>query len=284
MTWQARRRRLSACLGILLLAAVCIRLHSCIRIQNEESGTAAGFSAAPSETQTDAPSETSPPVPPETDEPSLSVPLPKEIPGGFLIEGVPHIPQSERYPTGCESVSAVALLEFYDVKLSVETFIDQYLPTTGYPYCGEDGVLYGESPWEAFIGDPYSTSGYGCYSTAIVKALKAAAPQDISIHSISQASLELLCQDYIAQGHPVMIWATMYMKAPYEGNSWVLPNGEVFQFICPEHALLLIGYDAQSYYFSDPLSEEAVTAYPREACETAYAALYSQAIAVQPDR
>ena len=48
------------------------------------------------------------------------------------------------------------------------------------------------------------------------------------------------------------------------------------------YALVLIGYDDKSYYFCNPQSEEAVVSYPKEACETAYNALYSQAVIMKP--
>lgn len=199
----------------------------------------------------------------------------------ILIADFPHISQNTKYPTGCESVAAVSLMQFYNVDISVEEFIDLHLPTADSPYY-EGDVMYGESPWEAFIGDPYSEWGYGCYSTVIVKAMKSALSRDYEIKAIYNVSLPQLCTQYIDRGQPVMIWATMDMREPYEGDSWLLPNGETFTFICPEHALVLIGYDDTSYYFCNPQADEAVVSYPKEDCETAYSALHSQAIVMQP--
>ena len=142
--------------------------------------------------------------------------------------------------------------------------------------------MYGESPWNAFIGEPYSDSGYGCYSTVIVKAMKSAITQNYEISAIYNVPMSTLCSEYVDNGQPVMIWATMDMREPYEGKRWLLSNGETFTFICPEHALVLIGYDDKSYYFCNPQSEEAVVSYSKEACETAYNALYSQAVIMKP--
>lgn len=197
-----------------------------------------------------------------------------------IIKDFPHISQKGKYPTGCESVAAVSLMQFHGVEITVEEFIDDHLPIAEYPYY-EDNVMYGKNPWDAFIGDPYSESGYGCYSTAIIKAMRSAAPQSYGIHAIYNMPLSALCSDYIDKGQPVLIWATMDMQAPYEGKSWVLPNGETFTFLCPEHALVLIGYDEKSYYFCNPQSENPVVAYPKKACETAYHALHQQAIVMQ---
>lgn len=198
-----------------------------------------------------------------------------------LIEDFPHIYQMLKYPTGCESVAAVSLMQFYGVDITVDDFIDFHLPTADYPYY-EDDIMYGESPWDVFIGEPYSDSGYGCYSTVIVRAMKSALPQNYEISAIYNVPMTALCSEYIDKGQPVMIWATMDMREPYEGKSWLLPNGETFTFISPEHALVLIGYDDKSYYFCNPQSEEAVVSYPKAACEIAYDALYSQAVIMKP--
>lgn len=197
-----------------------------------------------------------------------------------IIKDFPRISQKGKYPTGCESVAAVSLMRFHGLDITVEEFIDDHLPIAEYPYY-EDNVMYGKSPWDAFIGDPYSKSGYGCYSTAIVKAMRSAVPQSYGVHAIYNMPLSALCSDYIDEGQPVLIWATMDMQASYEGKTWVLPNGETFTFLCPEHALVLIGYDEKSYYFCNPQSETAVVSYPKEVCETAYHALHQQAIVMQ---
>ncbi len=43
-----------------------------------------------------------------------------------IIE-VPYIDQTEKYPTGCESISAVMLLRYLGYPISPEEFIDRYL-------------------------------------------------------------------------------------------------------------------------------------------------------------
>ena len=40
---------------------------------------------------------------------------------------VPYIDQSVRYPTGCESVSAVMMLRYLGYDISVDTFINEFL-------------------------------------------------------------------------------------------------------------------------------------------------------------
>ena len=85
--------------------------------------------------------------------------------------------QSGTYPTGCESVSAVMVLQYYGMSMTPSQFIDQYLTKQGFTW--ENGVRIGPDPWQAFVGDPYSKSGYGCYAPVIIDALRKACPQNL---------------------------------------------------------------------------------------------------------
>ncbi len=196
------------------------------------------------------------------------------------IKNVPHIYQMNDYPTGCESVSAVSLMRFYGSNISVDEFIDELLPRADYPYTANDGIMYAESPNTHFIGDPRSSHGFGCYSPVILKAMKNALPDGTNASAGNLSSLEELCRKYVANGDPVMVWATMEMRSAYSGRSWVLPNGDMFTFISPEHALLLIGFDEESYFFSDPMQTEDVVSYPKKPCEEAFQALGCQSIVI----
>lgn len=204
-------------------------------------------------------------------------------PPANLISGLTHYDQNSGYATACESLAAVSLLRFYGTQIEPAEFISKYLPVADYPVRGRDGMLHGESPWEYFIGDPMRTNGYGCYSGAIMKALEQIVPGRAAV--LRDVSLNDLCRTFVDNGHPVMIWATIDMKPTREGHSWILPNGTLFTFIRPEHALLLIGSDDQSYFFCDSHREESVTAYSRKSTETAYKAMQKQAIVImnQPE-
>ncbi len=202
-------------------------------------------------------------------------------PETYIISDVPHMYQNNDYPTGCESVSAVSLMNFYGIDITVDEFIDNYLPCSDLPYLGDDGNTYGESPWFSFIGDPRSSNGYGCYATVIEGAVAEALPEGYAVVAEYGTELKYAAGEYVANGEPVMIWATIGMKKAWNGNSWTVPNGDYFTFISPEHALLLIGYDEEYYYFSDPLSESEVVSYPRYDCEQAYSDLGAQMIRIK---
>ena len=82
---------------------------------------------------------------------------------------VPYIDQSIKYPTGCESVSAVMLLKYLGYEITVDEFIQNCLE------CREmeirDGVLYGPDPNKFFCGNPYDEESYGIYARGLQKAI-----------------------------------------------------------------------------------------------------------------
>ena len=58
---------------------------------------------------------------------------------------VPYINQSEKYPTGCESVTTVMLLHYLGYDISVDDFIKNNLKMRDFET--RDGMLYGPDPW-----------------------------------------------------------------------------------------------------------------------------------------
>lgn len=203
--------------------------------------------------------------------------------GSYLIQGVPHYNQKKSYPTGCESVAAVSLMQYYGIDISIHEFIDDYLPKAGLPVSRGSDTLYGESPWKYFIGDPKAEDGCGCYAPVIVGAVNRVPETGFHAKFLTDTDLMALSKEYVSNETPVLIWATIGMTKTRPGRSWVLPDGTDFTFPKPEHALLLIGYDEESYYFSDSLSDKRITAYPKEDCEKAFAALGCQAVILCPD-
>ena len=65
----------------------------------------------------------------------------------------PFIDQREKYPTGCESVTAVMALQYAGVDVTVEEFIDGYLPQGEAPHQDATGPWRSSSriaAWTAF--------------------------------------------------------------------------------------------------------------------------------------
>lgn len=85
-------------------------------------------------------------------------------------------------------------------------------------------------------------------------------------------------KSYIDNNTPVMIWATICMEPPIEGDIWTVPEtGREITWVYPMHALVLTGYDENGYYFSDPLAGQDIY-YGKDSVEVAYTALFEQAI------
>lgn len=203
-----------------------------------------------------------------------------------LILDAPFLDQREKYPTGCESCTAVMALQYFDVDITVEEFIDGYLPMGNAPHIGEDGVLEGCDPRKEFPGDPRTEEGWGCYApviqTALTSFLKDRPETALAVEAPGQDSLRELCTEYVGKGLPVLVWATIDMAPPEQSTLFLIEGtGEEFQWVYPMHCLLLVGWDSAGYYFNDP-SAGAKQFYPKEAAESAYEALGRQALALVP--
>lgn len=199
--------------------------------------------------------------------------------GEYCTLNVPYINQLEKYPTGCESVSSVMVLQYLGYDINVDTFIDDYLPRGTEPFDNGNGLV-GDSYNSFFLGNPYTTSGFGCFAPVIEKALKQIVDGKHEVEVLYHQSLESLCHQYIDEDIPVILWATMYMQAPVEAFDYMdWSTGEMLTWIQPMHCLVLTGYDENYYYFNDPMVD-ANTKYLKADVEVAYRGLGSQAIVI----
>lgn len=193
---------------------------------------------------------------------------------------VPYIDQSVKYPTGCESVSTVMLLQFLGYDMTVDEFIEKYLNKRDF----EDraGQFFGPNPYKEFCGSPYDEESFGCYAPVICHALEHAIGDAYEIIDETGTSIEELVKNYIDQGMPVIFWACINMREPIVGPSWkLLDNGEEFIWISNEHCMLLVGYDEEGYYFNDPYDNNGVIRYDKAVVEDRHAAQHSMAVGVR---
>lgn len=231
------------------------------------------------------------------------------------ISNVPFISQLIKYPTGCESVSAVMALRYMGYPISVEEFIDQYLPLGRMPHELSDGTYAGDDPWLCFPGNPYTKDeGWGCFAPVLEEAISAylkdqadAASRKGEADPGTQASFPIaeavynmrvpeLCAEFIDHDIPVIFWATIEMAPPRESGRWITPAGREIRWISPMHCTLLTGYitgeeegadpvtvhDRITHYiFNDPTSGENAV-FSREEVERAYEAQGCQALVIRP--
>ena len=209
-------------------------------------------------------------VPPST--------MPTSATYAYSISGVPLIHQMPKYPTGCESVSAVMALKYWGESVSVDEFIDNHLSKSSKFYW-KNGVYYGPDPYENFLGDPRSTQSYGCMAPVIEKALIHYFGNSDRVQNTTGTSLEELCKTYVDKNVPVLTWVTIGMLDSYPTDKWTLEDGSTYEWPANEHCMVLIGYDQNNYYFNDPY-RGTVKKYAKWIVEKQYRQLGKQSLVI----
>ena len=193
----------------------------------------------------------------------------------------PYIDQSGAYPTGCESVSAVMLLQFLGVDITVDEFIEKYLEKQDFEK--RDGEMFGPDPREYFCGSPYDEDSFGCYAPVIAGAMKRVLGGTYTVKDESGTGTAELLRKYIDKGMPVIYWACINMREPVIGPQWkLMDTGQIFTWVSNEHCMLLVGYDGEGYYFNDPYNNNGLIHYPKEVVEERHRAQHMQAVGVLP--
>lgn len=196
---------------------------------------------------------------------------------GEGVIDVPLISQEEcGYQTGCELVSGAMVLNYYGQEVTPQDLYEVIPKTLSLQ--NADGT--GADPRQVFIGDPQAIGGYGCYADPLVYAMNQLFEEEWHAVNISGTSLTKLEEGYLAKGTPVIIWTTIHMMEPGQGNRWTLADGTEFQWIAGEHCLVLVGADENYYYFNDPNRAGEVVGYERTTVEERYRQLGRQAIIV----
>ena len=194
---------------------------------------------------------------------------------------VPYISQRGTLESGCELISAIMVLRYYGCTVDIQDFAAQ-VPTSQLEQT-ENGLV-GEDPSNAFIGDPHSPEGLGCYAPVITRAMNSFLPQIGKKRAVNLTGTDfnVLLNRYLSKGTPVILWGTSNMGEPGTGPNWTIrETGERFQWIGGEHCLVLVGCNRQECYFRDPFGSSSTAAFDRDLVEKRYKALGSQAIVVQ---
>lgn len=199
-----------------------------------------------------------------------------------VLLDAPFIDQREKYPTGCESVSAAMALQYCGMDITPDEIIDA-MPKGQAPYPSGQAGYIGCDPRKAFPGDPYSEDGWGCYAPVVMQTvediLRERQETSLSVVDLTGTPLAGICEEYLSKDIPVLIWATIQMKTPEHGTTFTIEGtDETFQWIFPMHCLLLVGADDSRYYFNDPMEGKAVS-YGKFCTERAYNGLGRQALA-----
>ena len=191
------------------------------------------------------------------------------------IIAVPQICQYPTLPTGCEAVAAVMVLRYYGAEITPEEFASEWLSTSEDFYWYE-GKFYGPNPGEVFVGDPFSQSAYGCYAMPIVNAINSNS-QRFKAKIVETKSIDEICDEYISEGKPILIWATSGMREPKAGDTWYFSDQTEFTWLSGEHCLVMTGYNMDYCFFNDCQSGSTV-AYPKSIVQTRFEELGRQAV------
>ena len=192
-----------------------------------------------------------------------------EYPNSFSLD-IPFVSQYPELPTGCEITALTTVLNYLGYNVDKLTMADYYLDK------GEMGEV---SPYKAFVGNPRDEDSCGAFAPVLVnsatKYLKSQRSY-MNVYNITGAEYNELL-DYVDDGHPVLVWETMYMKEPYESCTWNI-DGENIMWLSREHAMVLIGYTQSTYIMADPL--RGICEYDKELVETRYKSMGKQAIVI----
>ncbi len=214
----------------------------------------------------------------ETEPFSIDVSVPDDytIPDSFVLDGFETVLQEPELPTGCEITALAEVLNYHGFNIDKEELCDNFMPVD---YVGSVTMT------QAYLGDPRSNNGFGCYSPVIVKS---AYEYFESIDSPCYAA-DLSGTDFrdlfyqIYQGRPVIVWATMYLTESYPNYKWTAGNGEDMIFNDYQHCMAIYGYDLNEgiVYAGDPLVGN--TTYSIDQFEMIYDIMYKQAVVICGD-
>jgi len=175
------------------------------------------------------------------------------VSASHIIKNVPLIKQFPAYPTGCETISTMMVLQYWGENVSTETFIDTHLEKSN--YYQKDGKTYGPNPYDKFVGDPRNDYSLGCFAPVIERALISYFGNSNHVINTTGLSMDTLCAQYVQYDIPVLVWVSIYMEQVGLGFTWYdETNGEKLQWRTNEHCMVLVGYDKTHYYFNDPYS------------------------------
>ena len=196
---------------------------------------------------------------------------------------VPHIEQTDEWPCGDECLCAVMLLRYLGIRISMDEFIDFFLPQE--QMRRKEGQLIGPDPDLRFAGSPYDKSSFGCYQGVLIKALNECFAQKGLSYRAEDAtgkSTEELLIEGVMKGVPVLYWASEGMKPTHPGYSWnCKSSGNKVQWTEGAQCMLLIGSDVNELVFNDPSIQEGAVHYSRMTAVKRHAELGKRAAIVR---
>ena len=195
--------------------------------------------------------------------PQNEEPVPEPVSGSTdeVRLDVENILQMPDLPNGCEIVSLAIVLQYvFDTEIDPVWLSDHYLPK------GAPGQA---DPEYTYVGDPKGY-GFGCYvpclQMAAIRYLVDAGIRDYTAKDISGSSMGEL-ETWVAEGTPVIMWATVNMEPSVVAQEWTF-WGQTVRWYSGSHCVVLSGYTEDTSIICDPL--RGVIEYDRQDVIKAY--------------
>ena len=181
--------------------------------------------------------------------------------------------QKPELPTGCEVTALTTVLNYLGYDVTKTELAKNYLPTASLGSTGFD---------KAFIGNPASDGGYGCYAPVIVETAQKYLIQrtmDVTAWNISGTEFDDLFE-YIDNGVPVIVWASMNLMDVELTDAYYGEDRKSVQWYNNEHCMVLCGYDKKdnTIIAADPL--KGMMKYNRDRFKMIYNQLDKQAVII----
>ena len=203
---------------------------------------------------------------------------------------VPLINQNPDYPNGCEAASATMLLNYFGIDITLEDFINNYLPMSD--VYEKDGIRYGPNPAVSYAGNPKDPSrGWGVFEpvianaiTTILKEQKKTNPKlEYNIYENDEKySLKMAANQLNGAFTPFLIWTTIdytETKDIYEWFSYDEKN--TYTYPKNSHVVVVTGVDENYYYINDPLKSEKNIPIEKDILETSFDSLGRQLLLIE---
>lgn len=269
---------------LIAVSGAAVALSSCTAVQSAGSENPGATTAAETAENTTVSAEQAEEITVEAisepaEEPVTEPPTePLEMPEDYELSGscrldVEAVLQNPELPTGCEITSLNTVLRYNGFDIDKVELCENYLTVDYYAAYTFD---------EAYIGDPKSATGFGCYSPVITEtANKFFTENDDSWKALDISGTSLHDLFYqLEKDRPVVVWSSMNLNDVVWRYQWTTDDGDEAWFPEMEHCMVLTGYDFDSgvVYTADPL--KGSMEYSMERFEYIYDEMKQQAVIV----
>lgn len=198
-----------------------------------------------------------------------------------VILDVPLISQLPELYNGCEITSLTMLLNYKGINVNKLTLADEMIKdNTPLVKDFNNNIYSWGNPENGFVGDVYGDPlpGYAINPKPLTPLIEKYYPKGFL--NLTGTSLEEI-EVSLSNGNPVIVWVTADLSTPYGFITWLDGNGNKVKATFQTHAVLLIGYDDDNFYYNDPLSELKAATIDKETFEEVWTDMGKKALTVK---